>query len=137
MGSVAPQMYRMITGIDPFELLIRTHLGDDVRIDDSVLKAAGSVVTVASRHGGRIAQGLCIQGCVRNAMVGRHDCQHGFRVTRRQQGAACQHRAGHQRAKPQAGQPRLQRRFGVVACRDENEHGTPEFIVPAADARSS
>ncbi len=55
MGSVAPQMYRMITGIDPFELLIRTHLGDDVRIDDSVLKAAGSVVTVASRHGGRIA----------------------------------------------------------------------------------
>jgi biotin carboxylase len=55
MGSVAPQMYRMLTGIDPFELLIRLHLGEDVRIDDSALRTAGTVVTVAARHGGRIA----------------------------------------------------------------------------------
>lgn len=56
MGSVAPQMYRMITGVDPFELLIRLHLGEEIRIDDSLLKSAGTVVTVASRHGGRIAE---------------------------------------------------------------------------------
>lgn len=55
MGSVAPQMYRMITGIDPFELLIRLHLGEAIRIDDSVLNQAGTVVTIASRHGGVIS----------------------------------------------------------------------------------
>ena len=55
MGSVAPQMYRMMTGVDPFELLTRLHLGDEIRIDDSLLKTAGTVVTVAARHGGRIS----------------------------------------------------------------------------------
>jgi len=55
MGSVAPQMYRMLTGIDPFELLVRLHLGEPILIDDSVLQRAGSVVTVAARNGGRIA----------------------------------------------------------------------------------
>lgn len=54
MGSVAPQMYRMITGIDPYELLIRLHLGEDISINDSVLTQAGTVVTIASRHGGTI-----------------------------------------------------------------------------------
>lgn len=55
MGSVAPQMYRMLTGIDPFELLVRLHLGEPVQIDDSLLRRAGTVVTVAARHGGRIS----------------------------------------------------------------------------------
>jgi biotin carboxylase len=55
MGSVAPQMYRMMTGVDPFELLIRLHLDEPIRIDDSLLKSAGTVVTVAARHGGRIS----------------------------------------------------------------------------------
>lgn len=55
MGSVAPQMYRMLTGIDPFELLIGLHLGETIDIDDSLLRSAGSVVTIASRHGGHIA----------------------------------------------------------------------------------
>ncbi|WP_434772824.1 ATP-grasp domain-containing protein [Pseudomonas entomophila] len=55
MGSVAPQMYRMLTGIDPFEMLIRLHLGETFEIDDSLIKAAGTVVTIASRYGGRIA----------------------------------------------------------------------------------
>jgi len=56
MGSVAPQMYRMLTGIDPFEMLIRLHLGEKIKIDDSLIETAGTVVTVASRHGGRIAE---------------------------------------------------------------------------------
>ncbi|UWF48314.1 ATP-grasp domain-containing protein [Pseudomonas sp. N3-W] len=55
MGSVAPQMYRMLTGIDPFEMLIRLHLGETIKIDDSLIETAGTVVTIASRHGGRIA----------------------------------------------------------------------------------
>ncbi|KQB53142.1 hypothetical protein AQS70_02880 [Pseudomonas endophytica] len=55
MGSVAPQMYRMLTGIDPFEMLIRLHLGEVIKIDDSLIQKAGTVVTIASRHGGRIA----------------------------------------------------------------------------------
>jgi biotin carboxylase len=54
MGSVAPQMYRMMTSIDPFEMLVRIHLGQHVDIDDSVLKSAGTVVTVGSRNGGVI-----------------------------------------------------------------------------------
>jgi biotin carboxylase len=54
MGSVAPQMYRMMTGIDPFELLIKLHLGEEVNIDDSIIKTAGTVVTIASRFGGDI-----------------------------------------------------------------------------------
>lgn len=56
MGSVAPQMYRKLTGIDPFEMLVRLHLGETVRIDDSLIKSAGTVVTVAARHGGRISE---------------------------------------------------------------------------------
>lgn len=56
MGSVAPQMYRMLTGVDPFEMLTRLHLGEPIRIDDSLLKNAGTVVTVAARHGGRIRE---------------------------------------------------------------------------------
>ena len=56
MGSVAPQMYRMLTDIDPFELLIRLHLGEDVVIDDSRLRCAGTVVTVGARHGGTISE---------------------------------------------------------------------------------
>ena len=55
MGSVAPQMYRMLTGIDPFEMLIRLHLGETIKIDDSLIETAGTVVTVASRQGGRIS----------------------------------------------------------------------------------
>lgn len=55
MGSVAPQMYYMLTGIDPFELLVRLHLGEAVDIDDSHLRSAGTVVTVASRYGGKIS----------------------------------------------------------------------------------
>jgi biotin carboxylase len=55
MGSVAPQMYRMLTGIDPFEILIRLHLGEVIKIDDSLIDKAGTVVTIASRRGGRIA----------------------------------------------------------------------------------
>ncbi|MCO7254453.1 MULTISPECIES: ATP-grasp domain-containing protein [Dickeya] len=55
MGSVAPQMYRMITDIDPFELLIRLHLDEPISINDSVLTRAGTVVTIASRHGGAIS----------------------------------------------------------------------------------
>lgn len=54
MGSVAPQMYRMLTGIDPFEMLIRLHLGEVIDIDDSLITTAGTVVTIASRRGGRI-----------------------------------------------------------------------------------
>lgn len=50
MGSVAPQMYRMISGIDPFEQLIRLHLGEPIVIDDSHIKGAASVVTVAARY---------------------------------------------------------------------------------------
>lgn len=53
MGSVAPQMYRMITGIDPFELLIRTHLGGELSVSDDMC-GAGTVVTIASRYGGSI-----------------------------------------------------------------------------------
>jgi hypothetical protein len=55
MGSVAPQMYRMLTGIDPFDMLIRLHLGETLEIDDSLIETAGTVVTIASRYGGRIA----------------------------------------------------------------------------------
>ncbi|WP_296266173.1 ATP-grasp domain-containing protein [Pseudomonas sp. UBA6562] len=55
MGSVSPQMYRLLTGIDPFELMIRLHLGEEIKIDDSALKSAGSVVTIASRFGGFIS----------------------------------------------------------------------------------
>jgi len=55
MGSVAPQMYRMLTDIDPFELLIRLHLDEPIAINDSVLTRAGTVVTIASRHGGEIS----------------------------------------------------------------------------------
>jgi len=54
MGSVAPQMYRMMTGIDPFELLIRTHLEGDVSVSDDSIRSAGTVVTIASRYGGSI-----------------------------------------------------------------------------------
>jgi biotin carboxylase len=56
MGSVAPQMYRMLTDIDPFELLVRLHLGEDVVIDDTRLRSAGTVVTVGSRFGGTISE---------------------------------------------------------------------------------
>ncbi|KWE70592.1 hypothetical protein WL77_12410 [Burkholderia ubonensis] len=55
MGSVAPQMYRMLTDIDPFELLVRLHLGEAITIDDSRLRSAGTVVTVASRYDGKIS----------------------------------------------------------------------------------
>lgn len=56
MGSVAPQMYQMLTGIDPFEMLIRLHLGESIKMDDSLIKTAGTVVTIASRYGGRIIE---------------------------------------------------------------------------------
>jgi biotin carboxylase len=55
MGSVAPQMYRLLTGIDPFELMVRLHLGEPVVIDDSHLRSAGTVVTVASRYNGKVS----------------------------------------------------------------------------------
>ena len=50
MGSVAPQMYRMLTDIDPFELLIRLHLDEPVSINDSVLTHAGTVVKIGRAH---------------------------------------------------------------------------------------
>ena len=55
MGSVAPQMYCLLTGIDPFELLVRLHLGEPLVINESALTHAGCVVTIASRFGGQIA----------------------------------------------------------------------------------
>lgn len=55
MGSVAPQMYNIIAETDPFELLIRLHLGEKIEIDDTRIKQAGIVTTVAARHGGEIS----------------------------------------------------------------------------------
>lgn len=55
MGSVAPQMYQMIADTDPFELLIRVHLGEPIEIDDSRIRGAASVVTVAARHASQVA----------------------------------------------------------------------------------
>lgn len=57
MGSVAPQMYRMISGICPFEQLIRLHLGEPIVIDDSHIKGAASVVTVAARYPSKVSAG--------------------------------------------------------------------------------
>lgn len=57
MGSVAPQMYNMIADTDPFELLVRLHLGEAIEIDDSRIKDAATVVTVAARYPSEVAAG--------------------------------------------------------------------------------
>jgi biotin carboxylase len=55
MGSIGPQMYRMLADTDPFELLIRVHLGETIEIDDTRIRGAGMVTGVVARHGGEIS----------------------------------------------------------------------------------
>jgi biotin carboxylase len=54
MGSVAPIMYQMLSGNDPFELLIRLHLGEALSVREDSLDTAGITLAVAARHGGVI-----------------------------------------------------------------------------------
>ncbi|RSM71798.1 hypothetical protein DMB66_07170 [Actinoplanes sp. ATCC 53533] len=54
MGSVSPQMYQLLTGTDPFELMIRAHLGEPVRVDPA-FGSAGLTLAVGARHGGVVS----------------------------------------------------------------------------------
>lgn len=54
IGGVAPRLYQMLSGIDPFELLIRLHLGEQLDIDDRHIKNGGTTVVVGARTSGTV-----------------------------------------------------------------------------------
>ncbi|WIM93120.1 ATP-grasp domain-containing protein [Actinoplanes oblitus] len=54
MGSVSPQMFQLLTGTDPFELMIKAHLGQPVDTD-TTFGSAALTLAVAARHGGVVA----------------------------------------------------------------------------------
>jgi biotin carboxylase len=54
MGSVSPIMYQQLTGQDPFEHLIRLHLGEPLSLGEHGFNSAGLTLAVAARHGGLI-----------------------------------------------------------------------------------
>lgn len=54
MGSVSPQMYQILTGTDPFELMIKTHLGEPVDVN-TTFGSAGLTLAVGARHGGVVS----------------------------------------------------------------------------------
>ncbi|AGE24456.1 hypothetical protein H045_01900 [Pseudomonas poae RE*1-1-14] len=54
MGSVSPIMYQIQTGHDPFEYLIRLHLGEPVNVNDDEFTDAGITLAVAARYGGTV-----------------------------------------------------------------------------------
>lgn len=58
IGGVAPRLYQMLSGIDPFELLIRLHLGERLDIDDGHIRNGGTTVVVGARTTGTVAAGF-------------------------------------------------------------------------------
>jgi biotin carboxylase len=55
IGGVAPRLYQMLSDVDPFELLIRLHLGERLNIDDSKIKNGGTTVVVGARTTGTVS----------------------------------------------------------------------------------
>lgn len=54
IGGVAPRLYQMLSGHDPFELLIRLHLGERIDVDDSALRGGGTTVVVGTRQASKV-----------------------------------------------------------------------------------
>jgi len=55
MGGAGPQIYRTLSGLDAFELLIRLHLDPDVEIDGKAIQQAGTVILIGARDGGHVS----------------------------------------------------------------------------------
>jgi biotin carboxylase len=54
IGGVAPRLYQMLSGHDPFELLLRLHLGERIDVDDSALRGGGTTVVVGTRKPSKV-----------------------------------------------------------------------------------
>jgi hypothetical protein len=44
----------MLSDVDPFELMLRLHLGERIEIDDSRISRGGTTVVVGARTAGRV-----------------------------------------------------------------------------------
>lgn len=55
IGGIAPRLYQKLTNIDPFEVLIRLHLGEEISVSDSRISGGGTTVVVGAPWGGKVA----------------------------------------------------------------------------------
>ena len=74
MGSVSPIMYQIQTGHDPFEYLIRLHLGEPVSVNDDDFTNAGITLAVAARHGGTVSSSFEPEKL--NELLARYEIPH-------------------------------------------------------------
>jgi biotin carboxylase len=56
IGAVVPLLYKMLSKLDMFDLMVRLHLGQPVEVDDSCLEGAGTLIAVGAVRGGTVAQ---------------------------------------------------------------------------------
>ena len=60
MGSISPLMYETLTGIDPYEILIRTHLDLPFDTAESVFSDAALTLAIGAQDSSRISENLDI-----------------------------------------------------------------------------
>ncbi|WP_156724706.1 ATP-grasp domain-containing protein [Streptomyces apocyni] len=58
MGGMAPFVYRHITGVNPFRLLIQEHLGEKSKIPQPPFRSAGISIALGSVSGGVLPDGV-------------------------------------------------------------------------------
>jgi biotin carboxylase len=56
IGAIAPRLYKWVTDIDPYKVLIRLHLGEKIDINESVIKGAVTSVAIGDRVKGVVSK---------------------------------------------------------------------------------